>query len=565
MPTPTISVVAVIAEGTRMEHTRRPVSEYGDDLVGDESGSDQLGSYAAAETSVSAHEPSFPARVAAFLRFSPVIEAAQAARRQEWPDSTYDIITLALTAIDLVVSRQGFDSEATRSDVVAVLTALAAQAGRDRPDDEHAEVAAFVVDSLLNRPGRQAPFRYVASDYSSPESGHRQREVPFSLLVEHDHPARNENVLRATKDAINALIGGLDFDVEDEQVATELVLERQLARHAFDAALKSAERARLLSVGLAEQLDRLIKQTRRDLRVVEEEWATAVPQQLTTAREHIRERLNTERHLLGKVREAMSSAETKVLTVARRIAQLLDECQRRHESLHQRVMAARGVFLDEQERQSFRPPAPITIPDPQQEVLLPALELPLADSHALAERFATDMLGPRAPRLPRLYRLINDLWSRHSPAGDSKREEDEPELADPPPPLLRPEIIDLAARAVAQVGLPARLSTLLAACYEDPRGPSRSIREQGAEALNLAVLWAFSPEEADDDGRIADDLMARILGQRTAADSDGTPLLLPGWDGDDVIVAPDSDSLATADPCPTTAYIIHAPVRQDLP
>jgi hypothetical protein len=190
------------------------------------------------------HEASFPVRVAAFLRFSPVREAAQAARRQEWPDGIYDIVTLALAAIDLVVSRQGFESEATRSDVVAALTDLAAQAGPERPADEHRDIAAFVVDSLLNRPGRQAPFRYVTSDYSSPETGHRRREVPFSLLVEHDHPARNENVLRATNDAINALIGGLDFDVEDEQVATELVLERQLARHAFDAALKSAERAR---------------------------------------------------------------------------------------------------------------------------------------------------------------------------------------------------------------------------------------------------------------------------------------------------------------------------------
>lgn len=104
-----------------MEHTRRPVGEHGGGLAGDEDALDPLGSYAAAESTISVHEASFPARVAAFLRFSPVIEAAQAARRQEWPDGIYDIVTLALTAIDLVVSRQGFESEATRSDVVAAL------------------------------------------------------------------------------------------------------------------------------------------------------------------------------------------------------------------------------------------------------------------------------------------------------------------------------------------------------------------------------------------------------------------------------------------------------------
>src|ERR1035441_7052563 len=60
---------------------------------------------------LSVYEASFPARVAAFLRYSPVIEAAQVARRRGWSDGAYDIVTLALTAIDLVVSRQGFEEE----------------------------------------------------------------------------------------------------------------------------------------------------------------------------------------------------------------------------------------------------------------------------------------------------------------------------------------------------------------------------------------------------------------------------------------------------------------------
>lgn len=46
--------------------------------------------------------------------------------------------------------------------------------------------------------------------------------------------------------------------------------------------------------------------------------------------------------------------------------------------------------------------------------------------------------------------------------------------------------------------------------------------------------------------------MSRILGPRAAVDSDGTPLALPGWEGDDVIVARDSDSLASALPVPET-------------
>lgn len=504
---------------------------------------------------LSVYEPSFASRVGAFLRFSPVIEAVRAARRRDWPDGTYDMVTLALTAIDLVVSRQGFEMEATRSDVISALTGLAALAAPGRPGDEHRDVAAFAVDAMLNRSGHQAPFRYITSDYSSPREGHQQREVPFSLLVEHDHPARDENVLRATKDAINALIGGLDFDVEDEQVATELVLERQLARHAFDAALGSAERARLLSVSLAENLDHLIRQTRRDLRIVEADWATTVPTQLDSARDHIRDRLNAERQLLAKAREALASDEPRLFAAAQRITLLLEECQHRHEALHQRVISVRGVFLEEQERQAFRPPALINMPDPHRQVFLPVLELGRSDAVLLAEQFTTDLMGPRAPRLPRLYRLVNDLWYRHARAEGDDRGLEEPELADPQPPLLRPEILDVAIRAVGMVGLPARLSALVAACYEDEQAATDEDREEAAETLSLAALWAFSPEDGDDDGgRAAEDLIARVLGERTVADADGTRLRLPGWDGDDVIVAPDAGALATANPMPVSRY-----------
>jgi hypothetical protein len=523
--------------------------------VADEEGNDREGVGSGVlpggrPSGLSVYEASFPARVAAFLRYSPVIEAAQAARRREWAEGAYDIVTLALTAIDLVVSRQGFEEEATRTDIVSALTELAALASPHRTAEEHADVARFVIDFLLNRQAHQARFQYLTSDYSSQERRHRRREVPFSLLEERDDAARDENVLRATADAINALIGGLNFDVEDEQVATELVLERQLQRNAFDSAVASAERARLLSLSLSDELNRLIKQTCRDLRMVEEEWASEVPGRLDGARAHIQERLRAERALLGKVQDAIASGDQRLLAAARRIADLITECQRRHEDLHRRVIDARGVFLEEQERQSFRPPASITLPDPHRQVLLPALELQQEHAVDLAGQFVTDMWGPVAPRLPRLYRLVNDLWQQRDKTVPEGRGEEDPELSDPPPPLIREEFVAVAIRAVRAVGLPARLSQLLAACQADSQ-VGESARRSGGEVLNLAVLWAFSPEEADDEGGlIAGDLVGRILGPRAAVDSDGNPLALPGWEGDDLIVAPDSDSLGSALPVP---------------
>jgi hypothetical protein len=140
---------------------------------------------------------------------------------------------------------------------------------------------------------------------------------------------------------------------------------------------------------------------------------------------------------------------------------------------------------------------------------------------------------------------------RNGDTAAGERSDDVSELADLPAPLIRAEVVDVAIRAVRSVGLPARLSRLLHACLNDVQTATPHVRQQGAEVLNLAVLWAFAPEDADDEGgRMADDLMARILGTRSAVDTDGTPLRLPGWDGDDVIVASDADALADANPIP---------------
>jgi hypothetical protein len=92
--------------------------------------------------------------------------------------------------------RQGFEEEAARGDVVSALTGLAALAAPDRTSEEHADVARFVIDFLLNRQAQHAKFQYLSSDYSSPERHHQRREMPFSLLEERDDAARGENVLR---------------------------------------------------------------------------------------------------------------------------------------------------------------------------------------------------------------------------------------------------------------------------------------------------------------------------------------------------------------------------------
>jgi hypothetical protein len=140
------------------------------------------------------------------------------------------------------------------------------------------------------------------------------------------------------------------------------------------------------------------------------------------------------------------------------------------------------------------------------------------------------------------------------PRGETGEELEETELIAPSPPSLAPGAIDVAIRAVRGTALPARLSTLIEACHQDAVEPTASVRHVGAEILNLAVLWAYSPETYDEDVAMTDDLAGRVLGPRAAVDTDGTPLRLPGWAGDDVIVAPEQDALAEAAPTPAASH-----------
>ncbi len=503
---------------------------------------------------------SFPTRVAALLRSRPIADLATNARHQDWPADTYDVPTLALAAIDLVIAQQGLEFEATYADVVTALTSLAAKAALDRPAPEHAKVARYAVDGLLNRAERETPFTYRISDYTG-EDGHLQRQVQFRLLVEREDPVRGEVVLNATGDAINALVGGLEFEVEDEQVANEILLERQLARGAFEAAERAAIRARLPSVGLADRFTALTKATRRDLKSVVQAWADDVPAALDAAREHIRGRVDVEHRLLVKVRETVVSDDDAVAAASARIDALLSESRRRHELLHRHVMQARAVFLDEQDRQAFRAPAPAHLPDLVGEVLHPLVELPVATATDVTWRFLLDMAGPRAPRLPRLYRVVHDLWAAPAEDDDDRDALEAEELDAAEAPWIRPEVVAAAARAVETVGLPARLSTLIAACLHDDEAADDDDRRQAAEVTALAALWCFAddtPTTADDDGAAAveaprrrADLAVTVFGPRVAVDADDAVLRLPGWSGDDLVVAPDPDALATADPQPT--------------
>lgn len=493
-------------------------------------------------------DPTFAGRVAVLMRSRPIADAWVASGYQGIPDGTYDVATLSLAAIDQVISQQGFEEEATYDEVVAFLTGLAATAAPQRPAEEHAKVARFTVNHLLNRQGNGSRFNYLVSDYS-PE-GHQWLNVGFWLLQEHEDPVRGVSVLSATKDAINALVGGLEFDVEDEQIANEAMLEKQLARGAFDAAEKSALKHQGLSVAYADEIAQILKDTRRDLRAVMDQWVEEMPGRLERARTHIADRLDSESRLLLKARESLEFDDPNITSAAARIAARLEEGRRRHEWLHNRVISARSVFLDEQERQSFRPPAATHLVDVESEILTPVLHLTLDQAQDVTSAWLVAVSGPVPPRISRLYRLINDLWTVKGDVGEEEEPPVEEEIGDPDAPVVAPHVREAVIRIAHTVGLPARLSALLDACLTDPNLAPED-RQQAADLMMLAVLWFYSPDnDEDDEPRMSVELAAALFGQRAVADTDNLPLRLPGWTGDDLVIAEYPDQLETMEDLP---------------
>ncbi|MDR6558204.1 hypothetical protein J2809_002574 [Arthrobacter pascens] len=544
-----------------------------EELLGDNAPGpvDRSGPAIPTHSAVAVLDPSFADRVAALTRSRPIIDGLRtAASYQAWPDNCYDIATFALALIDLVISRQGFEDEVTPEEATAYIMALAAAAAPQRPPDEFAKAAQFTVDVLLNRAEHGRKFNYLISDYTP--NGHVQRQVTFRLLQLKDDPARGVTVLNATADAINALVGGLEFDVADEQVANEAMLERQLARGAFAAAEMAAVKHRVLSIKLTEQIQSVLNDTRRDLRAVLQMWEVEMPARLDEARQHILDRLSIERRLAAKARESLESEDSTVRSAAARISNTLDDCFRRHQALLNKVIGARQVFFDEQDRQSFRAPSLGISVDMLEDVFDPFWALPSVLAQPLAEQLLVHITGPRPPRLPDLGRLVNELLDVRRP--ESPTEPTEIEEVDDREPQTVPAHVREASVAIATaVALPARTSTLIVACLTaETVLPDPADRLQAADLVALVALWCFAPsdspneDESSNTSQISVELATAMFGDQALSGADGTALVLPGWSGDDLIVAAHVDQFANpAAPVSTTTLPAGAPTRPTGP
>jgi hypothetical protein len=395
--------------------------------------------------------------------------------------NAYTVWGLAFVAIDTVTVQMDFDRGAAHDAVIEAMLPYAARQAPDREDAEHREVCKWVLDELIGTSSR----REFTVEYGDFDGEFTRRSFGFQLLVEKQAPDGSV-YLRATDAAINVLVGALDTDVESAQAAAEAKLENLVRRGRLSEAQYAAQQARYRTIQLGELIRQDLAATKRNLATVD--WAGAVSPRLDAALEHIGERLEVERRIADNIRETRDRAEDlQKRSQAAGLIELLEECQNRHMVLQRKLMEARQIFLLEQERQVFAPPASVRLRDLAGELLAPTLALSLGQAEPFVVGFFERVLGPRPERVGRLATMVGNLLTPPRERDELGAEVAEPDLRELAPFEAFPESVRAVATGVLdRVGSqPVRLSSLLAAALDD--SPA------AAHLVALLALLAFSP------------------------------------------------------------------------
>ncbi|WP_254407170.1 hypothetical protein [Streptomyces sp. GMY02] len=395
----------------------------------------------------------------------------------------YQLAEIALHTIDQVTISMDFDSGASQDKVLDQVERFVVLQAPDRSAEEHRKVARHVLQRLINVGTVDRSF---SETYGSvDEHGiYRRYSFEFNLLVERAGP-EGKIYLRATDEAINVLVGALDTDVESAQIAAEVKLGSLIKRGRLAEAKLAAEQARYRTVQYGEMLRQLLDATTRDVRAVD--WEHEVPKLLADALVHIEERYDFEHRILRNISEARDKSDEPIQKQrAAELVSIVRDCIRRHMQLQKRLLTARSLFREEQDRQQFAELPRRAVLDLHGQVLTPVLGLPVRDALSVGAGFFRAAVVPEPPALLGLPSLIARLLK---PASERERLGEE---------IPEPVLTEAEERPPFTVEDWAVTDALLD-LRDAPRPMSALLAEAGLTAPSTAALLlhravnAFSP------------------------------------------------------------------------
>jgi hypothetical protein len=434
----------------------------------------------------------------------------------------YDSMALALKVMDLVVEHTGLEREVDRSMLLGALSPLlvAADSAAGIPPDpaRHALMIDRVLAGLRNDDEHRRPFTLAYDDFSV--SPIVQRQLEFRLLADHFHPSGGI-VLRLSNEAVNLYLNALELDIEDAQAAAEAVVQSQLARGKFGEAVETARNARWQSMRYQSKIEGIVRDTRRDIERVD--WRDEVPRLLDSALTHIAGRLVTEDNILKTAEERLDvlDGEDERARAVAEVARLIRDCRLRHVDLHQRLMGARNVFLDEQARQAFAArPLQLRV-ELVTDVLEPLLRCEAVGARTVTESCYPAFLGGIAPGMLSLAELVAWQLRPRRELPETEAPLPEPDLVPYDVEVLRypPAIHERADAILSTIEGPTTLAVLLERAHAAGE-PTLAI-----ELAALLILRQYAPEEGE---------TTPVKVERHA----GPPLRVAGLYGDNLDLTP---------------------------
>lgn len=436
-----------------------------------------------------------------------------------WLDgSHYQMAEVALQIIDHVAIAMDYDTGANHEQVLIRARGFVGWQAPDRPVDEHARVAGWVLDSLINVRDTDRGFRRYYGEVDAAGS-YALRKWDFKLIEERSD-SNGDLYLRASNEALNVLVGALDTDVESAQIAAEVRLRNLIGRGQLADAKAVAEQARIRTIQYAEIIRAQLDATSRNVTTVD--WTDEVPNLLNEALDHVDHRLEEESAIARSVSTDRDQSQDPIRR--RQAAELVDvveDCIRRHTRLQIRLRGARTLFLDEQDRQQFSGTALRASVDVYGDLLQPVLGLTLADAAHPVRSFYEHSMGPAVDDQLCLVTLVPTLLAPPPERARFTGEEEVPEFV---------PVVEVRGYTDDQ----QRLADSLLDLIEEARPLSELLEEAAAidpelpDLLVLLALRAFSPQLGSALSEGADRVLLAV--------SAGIPLDSQGFEGDDLLL-----------------------------
>jgi hypothetical protein len=268
--------------------------------------------------------------------------------------AAYDVIALIQVTVDIVALSSGLDGNlgAPRDAVLAEMQRTAAVMAPYRPAEEHAHVAAHVLDHLL-RHGEPSP--YFPVEYADPDSDWQTVVQPVRVLYETlaaDGASLHVNV---DNTAVALLLIATNRSLEDEHEAVIAVMQAQADSRRLDAAIESAEDALTLSRTYAANVRRMILEAERDVTRID--YLHTLRPELVAATAHVERRIRVDgtllRHLENLRADASDEQDPAAVRQLTRAASRLGDAVETLAELQTDVIAATPRWRDAQAAQAF--------------------------------------------------------------------------------------------------------------------------------------------------------------------------------------------------------------------